>query len=130
MDEAEWGEVVEFLRAKFVELGHFEIADIRNYEVRESSELITPSSRDIAFGMLKALDRELAVQSPELYNNSLLRLKKLIDTGEAPSEVVIWANKGERVERLVPLDGIPDAQRELKELIKTLADLDSRGEQR
>ena len=131
MDEEDWRDIVQLIQGELREIGQSEIADLSHYENREDTERFLPTSQDLVKKMLDALRREMSVRSSTTVQNSLTRLGKLIDEGEPPTKAVVWVDRDRSiVESREPrelLDGdesVPEAVKELENLIGQLAEID------
>ncbi|MFN9109732.1 MAG: hypothetical protein ACK5XN_06645 [Bacteroidota bacterium] len=133
MEEEDWWEIVRFIQDELRSIGHDEIADLSNYELREESKRRLSSPRHLVNEMLDALLREMSARSPKTLQDSLTKLGKLIDEGERPKAVFVWADEEraraeerEPRERLEGRDGANQAVEDLESLMRQLAEIDYR----
>jgi len=127
MNEEDWREIVQMIQKELRKIGQDEIADLSNYEMRDETERSLPEPRLLVKEMLDALHRYMSARSSATIQNSLDDLQELINEGECPTEVIVWADQErsaiegrEPRERLDGDQGATQAIKELKHVIYQL----------
>ena len=135
MNEDDWREIVQLIQVELRNIGHDEIADLSNYELREGSERRLPHPRYLVKEMLDALHREISARSSATVRSSLAQLGQLIDECERPKEAVVWVDDERSLvegreprERLDGTQSAPQAIEELEHLIGQLAEIGFGGD--
>ncbi|OYU73038.1 MAG: hypothetical protein CFE32_22040, partial [Alphaproteobacteria bacterium PA3] len=77
MEEEDWWEIVRLIQEELRSIGHDDVAELSNYEVREELDRRLPSPRNLVKEMLDALLREMSARSPKTLQDSLTKLGEL-----------------------------------------------------
>lgn len=90
MDENDYYELARFIRDRLEELGLDDIGDLRSYMEEKNGERSAPGGKALVKSLLDAFDRYLALNSSETVDKSLRILGRSVESGEPPSEVLVY----------------------------------------
>lgn len=103
MNDDDFRTLEAVLRSRFERIGAPELANDRNFDVREGEIVRRMNSRDRVIEMLRTFQRYLSIQDRATFESSLSRIRTVLGSDDGPSEVI--------VER--PDDGTPSLVRDL-----------------